>query len=108
MLEPVLRDIVSPRLRGTVSRRIARRLTKPSRLWTRGQVERMSRAIRAATVKHCHRDDQHQQRSQLADVLAAYIFARRFKTLNGPSMTSGSSVTSAAISGSGGIRPQPR
>jgi len=62
---------------------IEHRLTKPNHPWTNGQVERMNRTIKDATVKRYHYDDHAQLRSHLADFLAAYNFARRLKTLSG-------------------------
>ena len=62
---------------------IEHRLTKPNRPWTNGQVERMNRTIKDATVKRYHYHSQDQLRTHLADSLAAYNFARRLKTLNG-------------------------
>ena len=62
---------------------IEHRLTKPNHPWTNGQVERMNRTIKDATVKRYHYDDHSQLRSHLADFLAAYNFARRLKTLGG-------------------------
>ena len=51
--------------------------------WTNGQVERMNRIIKDATVKRFHYDDHDQLRQQLGDFMAAYNFGRRLKTLNG-------------------------
>ncbi|MFV0512627.1 MAG: integrase core domain-containing protein, partial [Jhaorihella sp.] len=48
-----------------------------------GQVERMNRTIKEATVKRYHYDGHDQLRSHLADFLDAYNFARRLKTLSG-------------------------
>jgi transposase InsO family protein len=62
---------------------IEHRLTKPNHPWTNGQVERMNRAIKDATVKRYHYDSHEQLRSHLADSLDAYNFARRLKTLSG-------------------------
>ncbi len=62
---------------------IEHRLTKPNHPWTNGQVERMNRTIKEATVKRFHYDSHDQLRTHLADFLAAYNFARRLKTLNG-------------------------
>jgi len=62
---------------------IEHRLTKPNHPWTNGQVERMNRTIKDATVKRYHYDSHDQLRSHLADFLAAYNFARRLKTLQG-------------------------
>jgi transposase-like protein len=62
---------------------IEHRLTKPNHPWTNGQVERMNRTIKEATVKRFHYDSHDQLRTHLADFMAAYKFARRLKTLNG-------------------------
>lgn len=43
----------------------------------------MIRIIKDATVKRVHYDDYDQFRTHLADLMAAYKFARRFKTLGG-------------------------
>ncbi len=62
---------------------IDHRLTKPNHPWTNGQVERMNRTIKEATVKRFHYDSHDQLRTHLSDFIAAYNFARRLKTLNG-------------------------
>jgi transposase-like protein len=62
---------------------IEHRLTKIKHPWTNGQVERMNRTIKEATVKRFHYDDHGQLRRHLADFIAAYNFARRLKTLKG-------------------------
>ena len=62
---------------------IEHRLTRPNHPWTNGQVERMNRTIKDATVKRFHYDSHDQLRTHLADFLAAYNFARRLKTLGG-------------------------
>jgi transposase InsO family protein len=76
---------------------IEQRLTKPNHPWSReekktvwdtvfprgGQVERMNRTIKEATVKQYHYDSPDQLRTHLADFMDAYNFARRLKTLNG-------------------------
>ena len=59
------------------------RLTKIKHPWTNGQVERMNRTIKEATVKRFHYDDHDQLRRHLADFVLAYNFGRRLKTLNG-------------------------
>jgi transposase-like protein len=59
------------------------RLTKIKHPWTNGQVERMNRTIKEATVKRFHYDDHDQLRRHLADYLLAYNFGRRLKTLKG-------------------------
>lgn len=62
---------------------IERRLTKPNHPWTNGQVERMNRTIKDATVKRYHYESHEQLRHHLADFLSAYNFARCLKTLGG-------------------------
>ncbi len=62
---------------------VAHRLTKPRHPWTNGQVERMNRTIKEATVKRFHYATHDQLRSHLADFVAAYNFGRRLKTLRG-------------------------
>ena len=60
---------------------IEHRLTKPRHPWTNGQVERMNRTIKDATVKRFYYETHDQLRQHLADFVAAYNFARRLKTL---------------------------
>ena len=62
---------------------IEHRLTKPNHPWTNGQVERMNRTIKEATVKRYHYASHDQLRRHLADFLDAYNYARRHKTLSG-------------------------
>lgn len=62
---------------------IEHRLTKPKHPWTNGQVERMNRTIKDATVKRFHYDDHALLRRHLQDFVNAYNFARRLKTLKG-------------------------
>ena len=62
---------------------IEHRLTKVKHPWTNGQVERMNRTIKDATVKRFHYDDHSQLRRHLADFIDAYNFGRRLKTLKG-------------------------
>jgi transposase InsO family protein len=62
---------------------IEHRLTKPNHPWTNGQVERMNRTIKEATVKRYHYDGHAQLIGHLADFLAAYNFGRRLTTLKG-------------------------
>ena len=62
---------------------IEHRLTKPNHPWTNGQVERMNRTIKDATVKRYHYDSHDQLRTHLRDFLDAYNFATRLKTLRG-------------------------
>ena len=62
---------------------IEHRFTKINHPWTNGQVERMNRTIKDATVKRYHYDSHDQLRRHLADFLDAYNFGRRLKTLKG-------------------------
>jgi transposase InsO family protein len=62
---------------------IDHRPTKPKHPWTNGQVERMNRTIKEATVKRFYYETHDQLRSHLADFVTAYNFARRLKTLKG-------------------------
>jgi transposase InsO family protein len=62
---------------------IDHRLTKPKHPWTNGQVERMNRTIKDATVKRFYYETHDQLRSHLAGFVAAYNFAKRLKTLKG-------------------------
>ena len=62
---------------------IEHRLTKPKHPWTNGQVERMNRTLKEATVKRYHYDTNDQLDGHLADFVRAYNFARRLKTLKG-------------------------
>ena len=62
---------------------IDHRLTKPKHPWTNGQVERMNRTLKEATVKRFYYETHDQLRSHLADFVSAYNFARRLKTLKG-------------------------
>src|SRR4051812_22103725 len=60
---------------------IDHRLTKPRHPWTKGQVERMNRTIKDATVRRYHYDDHDQLRNHLADFVQAYNYAKRLKGL---------------------------
>jgi transposase InsO family protein len=62
---------------------IEHRLTKVKHPWTNGQVERMNRTIKEATVKRYHYDSHRQLESHLTDFISTYNFARRLKTLKG-------------------------
>jgi transposase InsO family protein len=62
---------------------IEHRLTKPHHPWTNGQVERMNRTLKEATVRRYHYTNHHQLRQHLATFLDAYNFAKRLKTLKG-------------------------
>ena len=62
---------------------IDHRLTKPKHPWTNGQVERMNRTLKEATVQRFFSQTHDQLRRHLTDFVAAYNFARRRKTLKG-------------------------
>jgi transposase InsO family protein len=62
---------------------IDHRLTKPKHPWTNGQVERMNRTIKDATVKRFHYQTHDELRSHLSHFVSAYNFAKRLKTLKG-------------------------
>jgi transposase InsO family protein len=62
---------------------IEHRLTKIKHPWTNGQVERMNRTIKEATVKRYHYDRHEELESHLADFIDAYNYGRRLKTLRG-------------------------
>lgn len=62
---------------------IAHRLTKIQHPWTNGQVERMNRTIKDATVKRYHYESHRQLDAHLHDVINAYNYGRRLKTLQG-------------------------
>ena len=62
---------------------IEHRLTKPKHPWTNGQVERMNRTLKDATVRRYHYETHRQLREHLTAFLDAYNFARRLKTLRG-------------------------
>ena len=59
------------------------RLTKPKHPWTNGQVERMSRTIKDATVKRYFYETHDQLRAHLQNFVDAYNFATPLKTLRG-------------------------
>src|SRR5215211_6746615 len=62
---------------------VEHRLTKPRHPWTNGQVERMNRTIKEATVQRFYYATHDQLRTHLADFVAAHNFGRRLKTLRG-------------------------
>lgn len=62
---------------------IEHRLTKPNHPWTNGQVERMNRTLKEATVKRYHYESHDQLRTHLQLFLHAYNHARCLKTLRG-------------------------
>ena len=62
---------------------IDHRLTKPNHPWTNGQVERMNRTLKEATVRRFYYESHDELRTHLAAFVAAYNFAKRLKTLKG-------------------------
>ncbi len=62
---------------------IEHRLTKPRCPWTNGQVERMNRTIKDATVKRYHYGSHDELRRHLQLFVDAYNYGRRLKTLRG-------------------------
>lgn len=62
---------------------IDHRLTKPRHPRANGQVERMNRTLKEATVKRFHHETHDQLRSHLTDFVSAYNFGRRLKTPKG-------------------------
>ena len=62
---------------------IKHRPTKTNHPLTHGQVGRMSRTIKKATVKRCHYDTHSQLEMHPSDFIAACDYARRLKTLQG-------------------------
>lgn len=62
---------------------IEHRLTKPDHPRTNGQVERMNRTLKEATVRRYHYATNRQLADHLAAFLEAYNFAKRLKTLRG-------------------------
>ena len=62
---------------------IEHRLTKVNHPWTNGQVERMNRTIKEATIHRYHYDSHQQLRKHLSHFLNAYNFAKRLKSLKG-------------------------
>ena len=62
---------------------IEHRLTKPNHPWTNGQVERMNRTLKEATVQRYHYGTHAQLKAHVQAFLTAYNFAKRLKTLRG-------------------------
>jgi transposase InsO family protein len=62
---------------------IEHRLTTPNHPWTNGQVERINRSFKDATLKRFHYHDHDQLRTHLDDVMATGNFARTLNTLGG-------------------------
>ena len=62
---------------------IEQRFTKPVHPWTNGQVERMNRTLKEATIKRFHYETTDQLNVHLQSFLQAYNFAKRLKRLKG-------------------------
>ena len=62
---------------------IEQRFTKPAHPWTNGQVERMNRTVKEATIKRFHYETTDQLNAHLQKFLRAYNFAKRLKRLHG-------------------------
>jgi transposase InsO family protein len=62
---------------------IEHRLTKINHPWTNGQVERMNRTLKDATVKRYYYQSHDELKKHLHTFLMAYNFAKRLKTLKG-------------------------
>lgn len=62
---------------------IEHRLTQVGHPWTNGQVERMNRTLKEATVKRYHYASHAELREHLAAFVLAYNHAKRLKTLRG-------------------------
>jgi transposase-like protein len=62
---------------------IDHRLTKPNHPWSNGQVERMNRTLKEATVKKYSYQSHHHLKAHGQAFLMAYNFAKRLKTLKG-------------------------
>ena len=62
---------------------VEHRLTKPVHPWTNGQVERMNRTIKEATVQRYHYQTTDEPNEYLQAFLLAYNHAKRLKKLRG-------------------------
>lgn len=54
-------------------------MTKIAHPWTNGQVERMNRTLKEATVKRYHYETHGQLKTHLSGFVDAYNYARRRK-----------------------------
>ena len=62
---------------------VEHRLTKPAHPWTNGQVERMNRTPKEATVQRFHYQSTDELNEHRQAFLLAYNHAKRLKTLRG-------------------------
>jgi hypothetical protein len=58
-------------------------MTKTKHPWTNGQVERMNRTLKEATVKKYYYQAHEHLKTHMHSFLMAYNYARRLKTLKG-------------------------
>ena len=63
--------------------KIEHRKTKIKHPWTNGQVERMNRTLKEATVNNFHYASHHELKQHLHAYLMAYNFAKRLKAIKG-------------------------
>jgi len=66
-----------------IENNIEHRRTRVKHPWTNGQVERMNRTIKDATVKQFHYCSHQQLKKHLNAFVNAYNFAKKLKALNG-------------------------
>jgi len=62
---------------------IEHRLTRPNHPWTNGQVERMNKTLKDATIKRYHYASLDEMQDHLQTFLAVYNYAKNLKTLKG-------------------------
>ncbi len=62
---------------------IEHRVIRINHPWTNGQVERTNRTLKEATVKAYHYGSHQQLKNHLKNLIHAYNFAKRLKTLKG-------------------------
>ena len=62
---------------------INHRLTKLAHPWTNGQVQRMNRTLKEATVKRYHYESHEKLKEHLYNFVNAYNFAKRLKAPKG-------------------------
>ena len=78
----------------------------PKHPCTNGQVERMNRTIKEATVKRYHFDSHDQLRGHIGDIVSAYNFARRLKSLTSRRMITSAASGQKSPRDPGFLRPQ--
>ena len=62
---------------------IEHRLTKVNHPWTNGQIERMNRTLKEATVKRYHYGNHQQLQAHLSSFLDVFNLTKRLKALQG-------------------------